>query len=447
MADADPFRADTVNRVIRRVMPFLFTCYVIAYLDRVNMGFAASELQRDLGLTDADYGFAAGLFFVGYCFLEIPSNLILERIGARTWIARIMVTWGLVSMGFTLVHGKSSLYFARVLLGVAEAGFFPGIILYLTYWIPARERARAGALFMGAGPVSVILGAPLSGALMMLDGALGLKGWQWLFLIEGFPAVVLGVVAWFYLTDRPEHATWLPDDERAWLSAEMNREREVVHAARAHAPTSELKALMSGKVWLLSLIYFLNALVNYGVFLWLPKILRDVSGFKGLMLSLVTAIPFMVSLRGMVIIGRHSDRTLERKWHAVSCSLTAAVGLTLVTVFRANPWLVVLSFTLSELGQRSGLSIFWTLPPLFLAGTAAAAGIALINSIGNLGGWIGPWIVGLLKTTAGDYSAGLLALVAAVLLQATLLASLRLPARQKPTATPIPDAAPVDARA
>lgn len=419
----------TVDRVIKRLVPFLFVCYVVGYLDRVNMGFAATELQHDLGLSGSDYGFAAGLFFVGYCFLEIPSNLLLERFGARTWIARIMVTWGLVSMGMMFVTGKSSLYFARVLLGVAEAGFFPGIILYLTYWVPKADRARAGALFMAAGPVSVILGAPVSGALMSLNGALGLKGWQWLFLIEGFPAVILGIISWNFLTDRPEHATWLTAPQRAWLASEMDRERdERARASTGHG--SELRALMSGKVWLLSAIYFLNALVNYGVFLWLPKIVRDVSGFQGVVLSTVTSIPFVVSLCGMVFIGRHSDRTQERKWHAVGCALSAAVGLSFAVGFRTSVWPLILGFSVWELAQRSGLSVFWTLPPLFLAGTAAAAGIALINSIGNLGGWVGPWIVGNLISASGDYSKGLLTLAGASVLQATLIASLRLPARK-----------------
>src|SRR5262249_45971124 len=275
--DRDAFERRTINRVIWRLLPFLFFCYVVAYLDRVNIGFAASELQRDLVLGDAAYGLGAGLFFVGYCLLEIPSNLILERVGARTWIARIMVTWGFASMSMVLVGGRWSFYVVRILLGVAEAGFFPGIILYLTYWIPAGDRARAGALFMAAGPVSVILAAAVSGALMALDGRLGLTGWQWLFLIEACPAVILGVIAWRYLTDRPEQAHWLTADERRWLVRRMMQESEE-RAARQHG--SELGSLLSSKVWLLTVIYFLNALVNYGVFLWLPKVLHDASDFR-----------------------------------------------------------------------------------------------------------------------------------------------------------------------
>ncbi|MGH9314014.1 MAG: MFS transporter, partial [Vicinamibacterales bacterium] len=272
----------TISRVIRRLIPFIFLCYVVAYIDRVNIGFAAADLQKDLGLSDWAYGLGAGLFFLGYFVFEIPSNLILERVGARVWIARIMIVWGLVSMGTMFVTGTTSFYVARVLLGLAEAGFFPGIILYLTYWIPKTDRARAGALFMTAAPIAMIVGAPVSAALLALDGWLGLQGWQWLFLMEGLPAVVLGIATLFYLTDRPEQATWLAPEERDWLSRVMNRER----AGRAqHQRVSDIGSLLSGRVWVLSFAYFLNALVTYGVFLWLPRILHDASGFSGFTLS------------------------------------------------------------------------------------------------------------------------------------------------------------------
>ena len=420
---ADALARGTVNRVLWRLMPFLFLCYVVAYLDRVNIGFAATQLQRDLGLSDAAYGWGAGIFFLGYCLFEIPSNLVLERVGARRWIARIMVSWGLVSMGMALVRGPSSFYAARVLLGIAEAGFFPGIILYLTYWVPAADRARAGAFFMAAGPVSAIVGAPVSGALLELHGWLGLAGWQWLFVIEGVPAIVLGVVTWRYLTDRPEDARWLSDDQRRWLTSEMDRER----AARAsHQRGGELHALASGRVWLLGVIYFLNALVNYGVFLWLPKILHDASALRNVALGVVTAIPFVLSLGAMVLVGRHSDRTGERKWHAVGCALTAAAGLLLAALFPAHFPLLVLSLALSELGHRSTLAVFWAIPPIFLAGSAAAAGIALINSIGNLGGAVGPTVVGWLRSGSGGYTSGLLFLTGCLVLQALLIASLRM---------------------
>jgi ACS family tartrate transporter-like MFS transporter len=427
----DPLARASIDRVVRRLIPFIFVCYVVAYIDRVNIGFAATDLQRDLGLSAAVFGLGGGLFFLGYCLFEIPSNLVLERVGARLWIARIMILWGVVSMGMTLVTGPTSFYVMRILLGVAEAGFFPGIVLYLTYWIPAAERARTGALFMTASPVAVIVGAPLSEALLALDGRLGLAGWQWVFLVEGFPAVILGVIAWRFLTDRPEQADWLPPPEREWLVHRMNRER----AERAAQQTgSHLRAVLSRRVLLLSLIYFLNNIVTYGVFLWLPKILRDVSGFRGWRLALITALPFVAALVGMILIGRSSDRTGDRKWHVAACALTAAAGLCLAAFFQYSVPLIVLSFTLSQVGQRAIFGVFWAIPPMFLGGTAAAAGIAMINSIGNLGGFVGPTAGGWLRGNSGDYTSGLLLLAGVLVVEAALVASMRLPL-QRPVAT------------
>jgi ACS family tartrate transporter-like MFS transporter len=414
----------TIARVVRRLVPFIFLCYVIAYIDRVNIGFAKAELQRDLGLSDAAYGLGGGLFFLGYCLFEIPSNLVLERVGARIWIARIMIGWGLVSMAMMFVVGQGSFYAMRVLLGIAEAGFFPGIVLYLTYWVPAAERAKTGALFMTAAPVAVLIGATVSESLLALDGRLGLAGWQWLFLVEGFPAVVLGVIALWYLTDRPEQAGWLPPAERAWLSGEMERER--AERAALHQG-SHLKVLLNGRVLLICFIYFLNTLVTYGVFLWLPSILRDASGYRGWRLSLVTALPFVVALVGMVLIGRHSDRTGERKGHVAACAMTGAIGLVLAAGFHDSVPLIVFSFALSQLGQRSVQGVFWAIPPMVLGGTAAAAGIALINSVGNLGGFVGPTVMGWLRGVTGAYSAGLLVLAAALVFEAVLVMTLRLP--------------------
>jgi MFS transporter, ACS family, tartrate transporter len=429
----DDLRRATLAKVTRRIIPFAFICYVVAYVDRVNIGFAARELQRDLGLSDTVYGIGAGLFFLGYCVFEIPSNLILDRVGARVWMARIMVGWGIVSMATMFIYDVTSFYAARVLLGIAEAGFFPGIVLYLTYWVPASERAKNNALFMTAAPIAMIVGAPVSGGLMALDGRLGLEGWQWLFLVEGFPAVLLGVLALWVFTDRPEQASWLSPDERQWLTRTMDAERAARNAANVHS--SLMSSLTNGKVWLLSSAYFLNALVTYGVFLWLPKILQDASGLKGMRLSLITAIPFVVALVGMIVIGAHSDRTGERKGHVAACALTAATGLILAVVFRDNVPLLVLSFALSQLGQRSVMSVFWSIPPMILGGTAAAAGIALINSIGNLGGAFGPSVMGWLREGTNTYSAGLLVLATALVIEAVLIMSLKLPpARPRPAA-------------
>jgi ACS family tartrate transporter-like MFS transporter len=424
-SDPDAREERVVGRVIGRLIPFIFLCYVVAYVDRVNIGFAATDMQRDLGLSDAVYGLGAGLFFLGYFLFEIPSNLILEKVGARVWIARIMIVWGLVSMAMMLVQGAWSFYGLRVLLGLAEAGFFPGMVLYLTYWVPARHRARAGALFMTAAPVAMMIGAPVSEALLKLEGTWNLHGWQWLFLVEGLPAVVLGLVALRFLTDRPEDARWLPPEDREWLGREMARER----AARAQHGAG-LRHVMSPKVALLCLIYFLNTLATYGVFLFLPKILREASGFTGFKLSAIAAVPFAVALVGMVLIGRHSDRTGERKWHVAACALTAAIGLILAAASQEYVVLIVLSFTLSQLGQRAFQGVFWTLPPLFLGGTAAAAGIAMINAVGNLGGFVGPTAMGWLRKGSDSYTPGLLVLATSLACAALLTASLRLAPRK-----------------
>jgi ACS family tartrate transporter-like MFS transporter len=425
--DSPERRRQVVARVTRRLIPFAFICYVVAYIDRVNVGFAATVLQRDLGLTDTQYGYGAGVFFLGYCLFEVPSNLILERVGARRWIARILIGWGLVSMCMMFVRDAGTFYAARVLLGLAEAGFFPGMVLYLTYWIPAADRARTGALFMMAAPVAIIIGAPISNRLLALDGALGLHGWQWLFLIEGLPAVVLGLFALRALTDRPRDATWLSDSDREWLIRTMDAEN-ARRAAIGH--TSLARSLRSGRVWLLCSVYFLNTVVTYGIFLWLPKMLTEAAGGRqSFGLSLLTTLPFVAALAAMFLVGRHSDRTGERKYHVAACTITAAAGLVLAVAFRGNLWLVVLSFTLSQVGQRSVQGVFWAIPPIFLGGTAAAACIGLINAIGNLGGYVGPSLMGALRDATGSYSRGLLVLAAALVVETIIVISLRLPAR------------------
>jgi ACS family tartrate transporter-like MFS transporter len=409
-------------RVVRRLVPFAFLCYVVAYVDRVNIGFAAAAMQEDLGLSDAHYGLGAGLFFLGYFLFEVPSNLLLERYGARRWLARILVTWGLLSMAMMLVQGVTSFYLLRITLGLAEAGFFPGMVLYLTYWFPARERARVGALFMAAAPVAMVVGAPLSEGLLALDGRLGLQGWQWLFLLEGLPAVVLGAAALRVLTDRPEDAAWLDARERAWLARVMASDR----APRGPAAWS-WRSLLDARVVVLCVIYFANTTATYGIFLWLPKILKEASGYEGLRLALITAIPFAVALVGMVAVGAHSDRTQERRLHLAACAAVGAAGLVLAASAGRNVPLIVLAFTICQLGQRAILAVFWSIPPLLLGGTAAAAGIAMINAIGNLGGFVGPTLVGFLRSSDQGYERGLLALAAGLVLEALLAASLRLP--------------------
>ena len=421
--------ARVISKVTWRLIPFIFACYVVAYLDRVNIGFAGKAFQADLKLSDQVFGYGASLFFWGYFLFEIPSNLLLEKVGARVWIARIMIMWGLASVAMAWIQGTWSFYGMRFLLGVMEAGFFPGVVLYLTYWVPARFRAKTSALFMAAVPVAMGCGAPLSGWLMD-HPQFGFKGWQWLFIVEGLPAIVMGLLALKVLTSRPEQATWLTREERVWLEDEMARERAARVSAGGHAGWGMLK---DPKVLLLCAIYFLQAFVTYGVFIWLPKILGETTGLGGLKLGLVTAIPFAAALVGMIWIGAHSDRTGERKLHVAVCAAAACLGLVGAALSLKNPVLLVLSITLCQVGQRALMAVFWSIPPAFLAGTAAAAGIAFINSIGNAGGGVGPGAIGWVKDHfVSGYKAGLFMLAGAMALLAVLVLCIRMPKAKAP---------------
>jgi ACS family tartrate transporter-like MFS transporter len=407
-------------RVTRRFLPLAFICYVVAYLDRVNVGFVATELQKDLTLSATEYGLAAGLFFLGYCVFEVPSNLILERIGARRWIARIMITWGLVAMATMLVRDASTFMIARTLLGVAEAGFFPGMVLFFTYWFPASARARTGALFMMASPVAVIVGAPLSTAILRFDGIGGLRDWQWLFMLEGIPAVVLGFVVWRRLSDRPEQASWLDPHERAWLARRLAGERNL---AASSAPVSWRQRIANPQLWVLCGVFFLYSIVNYGMFLWLPKLLADVTRVKGYSLSAITAVPFAAALAAMVIVGHRSDRRGERKRHFLGCLLTSAAGLIVAAAFQDQIWLLVLGFAIAQIGLRSAAGVFWALPAERLGG-AAAMSIGLINAVGAIGGFAGPAMMGVLLDATGGYTGGLLALAGILVMAAALMLTL-----------------------
>jgi ACS family tartrate transporter-like MFS transporter len=411
----------TLERVTRRLIPFLFVLYIVAYLDRINVGFAALQMQADLGFSDAVYGFGAGIFFLGYFVFEVPSNLILERVGPRFWISRIMITWGLVSSAMMFVRDAPTFYALRFLLGVAEAGFFPGVILYLTHWFPAAQRARAVAQFMTATALAGVIGGPVSGALLQLDGLAGLRGWQWLFLVEGLPAVLLGGVAWWTLTDRPEQAAWLAPDQRAWLAGILAAERA---ATEQRHGASLWRALAHRRVWSLGLLYFTLVLGIYGVSLWLPQMVAARLGASDLVLGILVAIPYAVAALAMVLVGGHSDRSAERRWHIAGPALAGAAGLATSAALE-QPALALAGLCLAALGIWSALGPFWTLPTTFLSGIAAAGGIALINSLGNLGGFVGPWALGLLKQATGSFRAGL-AFLAASLLVAALLA-LRVP--------------------
>ena len=410
------------RRVTRRLIPFLFALYVTAFLDRVNVGFAALQMQRDLGFSDAVYGLGAGIFFLGYFVFEIPSNLILERVGPRFWIARIMISWGLVSAAMAFVRSEAGFYALRFLLGVAEAGFFPGVVLYLGYWFPRAERARAVALFMTATAMSGVIGGPLSGALLELDGALGFRGWQWLFVVEGLPAVALGFVVLRFLTDRPEDARWLPDAERRELVARLAAERAEV--AGRHGEDLR-RALLHPRVWALALLYFAIVVGLYGVSLWLPRIVADLGPRSAFEIGLITAIPYLAAALAMVAVGVHSDRRGERRWHVAVSALVGAAGFAATAGLDAPPAVAVATLSLAAAGVWGCFGPFWALPGSFLAGSAAAGGIALINSIGNLGGFVGPFALGLLRQSTGDFRAGL-ALLACSLVAVALLA-LRLP--------------------
>jgi ACS family tartrate transporter-like MFS transporter len=403
---ADLAAAAAVARVSRRLIPFLFLLYVLNFLDRVNVGFAALEMNQDLGFGPAVYGFGAGVFFLGYCLFEVPSNLVLYRAGARLWIARIMVTWGLAASAMMLVHQPWSFYLLRFLLGVAEAGFFPGIIFYLTYWYPARERARAYAWFLAAIPICGVVGGPISGALLGLDGVLGLQGWQWLFLLEGIPSVLVGLLVLMLLPDRPRDARWLPPAERTSLEAAL--EAEGAHAAAGHG-VSFRTTLANPVVWWLGATYFLLIMGLYGFALWLPQLIKATGEFTNFEVGLITAIPYALAAAGMVVVGRRSDRTGERHLHLALPALAGAVGFIAVTrIGSTGPLVAALSLT--AFGVLGWLGPFWSLPTAFLQEQAAAGGIALINSMGAVGGFVGPYLIGETKQRTGSFTPGLLIL-------------------------------------
>jgi len=411
----------TLRKVTWRLIPFLLLLYIIAWLDRVNVGFAALQMNQDLGFGAAVYGFGAGVFFVGYALCEIPSNLILARVGARRWIARIMITWGLISVAMMFVRGQTSFYILRFLLGVAEAGFLPGIIYYLANWYPVAARARAVSWFMSAIPLSIVIGGPFAGVLLEMNGLLGLKGWQWLFLIEGAPAVILGFVVLFYLTDTPEHARWLKPEERTWLSARIKAEQA---QAKTRHGVGLRQALLHPTVWHLALIMFACQSGSYGLTLWVPQILKGLSGLSDLGVGLISAIPYLGAAIGMVLIGMSSDRSGERFLHiAVPCFI-AAVGFT-GSAFLLSPIPGMIALTVAAIGDLGSRGPFWALPGRFLAGSASAAGIALINTIGSLGGFVGPYAVGLVKASTGDFTGGLLLLAALLFVGALMTLRLR----------------------
>jgi MFS transporter, ACS family, tartrate transporter len=399
--------------------------YFIAFIDRANVGFAAKTMNQDLGISEAVYGFGAGAFFLGYFLFEVPSNLLLHRFGARRWIARIMISWGVISGATALVTGARSYITIRILLGVAEAGFFPGMILYLTYWFPAAIRARMAALFVAAIPISGIIGAPLSGCLLDLNGKAGLHGWQWMFIIEAIPAIVIGVMVPFLLTDRPEQAHWLKPDQADWLVKTLQAEN------RQKPHLSLLRAIIHPSILALSSVYFCMMVGLYGLNFWMPKVLDDVGITKDQM-KWVAAIPPAYGALLMFFWGRHSDRTREREWHVATAMLTGCLGFALVAAASSkslalnwtpsvNRSFCIIGFVLVAVGIFCAMPTFWPLPSVRLSGTAAAGGIAVVNSIGNLGGFVGPYIIGYLKDSRFGYTGGLLVTALFMLVGAILV--------------------------
>ena len=410
-----PEEQAVLRKVAWRLVPFMGLLYFTAYLDRVNVGFAALTMNHDIGLSAAAYGLGSGIFFIGYFLFEAPSNLILEKVGARRWIARIMVTWGVLSAAMSLVTTPTAFYVVRFFLGVAEAGFFPGMILYLTYWFPWSQRGRIVALFMLAIPLSSVVGAPVS-TFLLDTSVLGLKGWQTMFLLEGIPAVILGVVVFFRMTDRPALAGWLSIEEKATL--------QHVLAVDAPAPskghlTSLAGAFSSLQVWRFAFVYFGVVMGSYGLSFWLPQIVKGFGGLSNTQTGWLTALPYLMAAVTTVFWGRHADATQERVWHFVVPASLAAAGF-LTAGLIAQPVIQFAALCAAAVGVTCAMPMFWAFPTRFLRATAAAGGIALINSVGNLAGYAGPSVMGFMKEATGAYGGGLLALSASAAVAALL---------------------------
>lgn len=406
-----------MRKVTLRIVPFIMLLYFIAFIDRVNLGFAALTMNKDLGFSPTVFGVGAGIFFLGYFLFEVPSNLILHKVGARIWIARVMITWGVVSGCMALVNSANSFYLLRFLLGVAEAGFFPGIILYLSYWFPAAKRAQVTAIFMAAAPLSTALGSPLSAALLQMHGMMGFAGWQWMFMLEAIPAVLLGVVVLFFLTDRPAKAKWLTNEEREWLQGTLQAEEQSRSATGSHS--SIWRWLADRRVLALALVYFGTSAGLYTLSIWSPQIIHSL-GASSLATGFLNALPAILGVVAMILWARHSDRKGERSWHVITACLLAAAGL----VYAGNITTllgVIMALALVNIGISAAKPPLWSMPTLFLSGPAAAAGIAVINSIGNLGGFAGPVVIGIIRQQTGSYTWGLYFVAGLLILSAFIV--------------------------
>lgn len=403
----------TIRKVTWRIIPFVFICYIISYIDRANLGYAALEMNKDIALSSEVFGFASGIFFIGYFLFEVPSNVMMQRFGARVWIARILVTWGILAVLTGFVQSATHLYILRFLLGVAEAGFFPGIIMYFTFWFRSKEQATTIALFTAAIPVSYIIGAPLSTWIMDYINWMDIAGWRWMFILEGLPAVILGVVTYFYLTERPENAKWLDATEKEWLIGELKKDRE---SRKNVKHLGIMKAMANPKVLFLSFIYFVYQTGSLGVGYWMPQIIKGFSDtLTNMQIGLIATIPYIGATIGMIFWSRRSDSKGERRLHSAIPLLLAAIGL-VGAGLTSNPYVAIVLITISLTGMYSFKAPFWALPSLFLTQSTAAIAIAAINSVGNLGGFVGPYAIGIIKGATGDTKVGLLFLSALLLI-------------------------------
>ncbi|GIM48071.1 MFS transporter [Collibacillus ludicampi] len=421
-SDATTLGEQTLRKVSRRIIPYIFLLYIVAFLDRVNLGYVALDMNKSLGLSSQVFGLISGIFFFGYFIFEVPSNILMHRVGARIWIARILISWGIVVVITAWAQNATHLYILRFLLGLAEAGFFPGIILYITYWFRAKEQARAFALFMTALAASNIVGAPVSTWIMDHIHWLGMPGWRWVFVLEGLPAIIMGIMTYFYLTDRPEDAHWLTQEEKEWLKTELQREHEAKQRVKQYT-TAEV--LTNSRVWHLSLIYFTQVLGLYGIGFWMPTIIKAFSKIlTNTQVGLITMIPYIVGAAGMIWWARRSDRTGERRMHAAIPPIVGALGL-IGAGMTSNPYVSIMMMAIATAGIYSFFGPFWALPAMFLSESAAAVGIAVINSIGNLGGFVGPYMLGVLKDATGSVTVGLIFLSVSLIVTSLLIFAIR----------------------
>lgn len=400
----DEIEKRTIRKAAIRLVPFLILAYLLCYIDRINLGFAALTMNKELGFTATIFGWGAGIMFISYFLCGVPSNLALHKLGARRWIGTLMITWGILSASMALTRDVTSFLCLRFLLGMAESGFFPGVVLYLTYWFPDKHRAVIGSRFMFAQPIALMIGSAVSGWILNMDGIAGIAGWKWLFILEGIPSSIVGVIAIFYLTDKPSQAKWLTAEERTWLQSAMDSEKTRAEVA---GKVSARGGMLNGRVILLSILYLTIVTGIYGVGMWTPQIVKAFGHLSSSEIGLITAFPFLLAAIGMLAIGSSSDRTGERKWHLTLAVLGAGFGLLGSAVFSDQPIVVVFCLAIAATGLYGCMSIFWLIPPTFLTGAAAAVGIATINSVGNLGGFAGPFVVGWIKDTTGDFIYGL----------------------------------------